>query len=65
MGGTGFLAVPLRAEPAGRRESFRRILLQGQPPAFQALAISAMISLVLLPIAFYFKHVEATVADVV
>ena len=47
-------------------ESFRRVILQGQLPAFRALAISAVISIVLLPIAFiYFKHVEATVADVI
>lgn len=47
-------------------ESFRRVILQGQPPPFRALAISAVIALVLLPIAFiYFKHVEATVADVI
>src|SRR5262249_1499575 len=47
-------------------ESFRRVLLQGQPPAFHALLISAIVSAVLLPIAFaYFKHVEATVADII
>jgi lipopolysaccharide transport system permease protein len=47
-------------------ESFRRVIVQGQPPAFHALAVSAIISAVLLPIAFaYFKHVEATVADVI
>lgn len=51
---------------AGVVESFRRVILQGEPPAFQALAVSAIASLVLLPIAFaYFKHVEATVADVI
>jgi lipopolysaccharide transport system permease protein len=72
------VVYPLRVVPAswqflyelnplvGVIESFRRVVLQGQPPAFHALAISAVISLVLLPIAFvYFKHVEATVADVV
>ena len=47
-------------------ESFRRVTVQGQPPAFHALATSAIISAVLLPLAFvYFKHVEATVADVI
>jgi lipopolysaccharide transport system permease protein len=47
-------------------ESFRRVILLGQPPSFHALATSALISVVLLPIAFiYFKHIEATVADVI
>jgi len=47
-------------------ESFRRVVVQGQPPAFHALMVSAIVSAVLLPIAFaYFKHVEATVADVI
>ena len=47
-------------------ESFRRVILQGEPPDFQALAISAMVSMILLPLAFiYFKHVEATVADII
>jgi hypothetical protein len=42
------------------------VVVQGEPPAFQALAVSAITTLVLLPIAFaYFKHVEATVADVI
>jgi lipopolysaccharide transport system permease protein len=51
---------------AGLIESFRRVMVQGQPPAFHALAVSAVVSAVLLPIAFaYFKHVEATVADVI
>ena len=50
----------------GLIESFRRVIVQGQPPAFHALAVSAIVSAVLLPIAFaYFKHVEATVADVI
>ena len=51
---------------AGLIESFRRVVVQGQPPAFHTLAVSAIVSVVLLPIAFaYFKHVEATVADVI
>ena len=51
---------------AGIIESFRRVIVQGQPPAVHALAVSAIVSAVLLPIAFaYFKHVEATVADVI
>ena len=47
-------------------ESFRRVILQGEPPDFQALAISAIVSMILLPLAFiYFKHIEATVADII
>jgi len=47
-------------------ESFRRVILQGEPPDFQALGISAIVSMILLPLAFiYFKHIEATVADII
>jgi homopolymeric O-antigen transport system permease protein len=47
-------------------ESLRRVIVQGSPPDFHALAVSAAISVILLPIAFiYFKRVEATVADVI
>ena len=73
----GPVVYPLSAVPAkwqwlymlnpmvGVIESFRRVVVQGVPPHYQALAVSAVVSMVLLPIAFvYFKHVEATVADV-
>jgi lipopolysaccharide transport system permease protein len=47
-------------------ESFRRVILDGRAPDFQALAMSTVVSLLLLPIAFiYFKRVEATVADII
>jgi ABC-type polysaccharide/polyol phosphate export permease len=47
-------------------ESFRRVVLLGAPPNFHALAMSAIVSVILLPVAFiYFKHVEATVADII
>ena len=47
-------------------ESFRRVVLLGAQPELHALATSAAITAKLLPAAFvYFKHVEATVADVV
>jgi lipopolysaccharide transport system permease protein len=47
-------------------EGFRRTILQGAPPDFHALGIAACVSVTLLPLAFvYFKHVEATVADVI
>jgi ABC-type polysaccharide/polyol phosphate export permease len=41
-------------------------VLQGVPPDFKLLGISALISFILLPIAYvYFKHIEATAADVI
>src|SRR5262245_1139572 len=47
-------------------ESFRRVVLLGAQPEFHALATSAAITAILLPGAYvYFKHIEATVADVV
>ncbi len=47
-------------------ESFRRVILQGVPPDFNSLGMSALVTVTLLPLAFiYFKHVEATVADII
>jgi len=47
-------------------EGLRRVIVQGSPPDFHSLGVSAAISVILLPIAFiYFKRVEATVADVI
>jgi lipopolysaccharide transport system permease protein len=47
-------------------ESFRRVVLLSLPPDFSLLGISALVSLILLPVAYvYFKRVEATVADVI
>jgi len=47
-------------------ESFRRVILQGAPPDLHALGVSALVTVALLPAAFiYFKHVEATVADII
>jgi ABC-type polysaccharide/polyol phosphate export permease len=46
-------------------ENFRAALL-GTPLDRHSLAISAALSLVLLPVSYlYFKRVEATVADVI
>ncbi len=66
-------SVPLRLRGVyslnpmvGVVESFRRVILQGLPPDFNALTIAAVVSLVLLPAGYiYFKHVEATLADVI
>ncbi len=47
-------------------ENFREVLLHGATPNFDTLAVSALVSLLLLPVSYiYFKHVEATLADVV
>jgi len=47
-------------------ESFRRVILQGVPPHLHSLGMSALVTVTLLPLAFvYFKHVEATVADII
>ena len=47
-------------------ENFRRTLLQGAPLDNRSLAIAAAVSVILFPISYvYFKHVEATIADVI
>jgi lipopolysaccharide transport system permease protein len=51
---------------AGIIESFRRVMLQGQPPDFWSLGVALVASLVLLSVSYvYFKRVEATIADVI
>ena len=45
-------------------ENFRRVILQGAPPAGASLGLAIGVSLVLLPLAYaYFKRTEATMAD--
>ena len=47
-------------------EGFRRAVVLGEAPDLRLLALSAAVSLVLLPAAYvYFKRIEATVADVI
>ncbi|MEJ7576968.1 MAG: ABC transporter permease [Pyrinomonadaceae bacterium] len=47
-------------------ENFRRVIVQAAPPDFYQLGVSALIAAILLPLAYiFFKHVEATVADVI
>jgi lipopolysaccharide transport system permease protein len=65
--------VPARFQPwyslnpmVGVVDGFRRVILQGVPPDFRALTVSAVVTMAILPVAFvYFKHVEATVADII
>jgi lipopolysaccharide transport system permease protein len=66
-------AVPERFRPlyvlnpmVGTIENFRRTVLQGVAPDFYTLGLSAAVAVLLLVIAYvYFKHIEATVADLV
>ena len=47
-------------------ENFRQVILRGGPPDLHSLAVSAAISVVLLfTFYIYFKHVEATMADII
>ena len=51
---------------AGIVENFRRVVIQGLGVDLHSLGISALIAVVLLPIAYlYFKHREATMADII
>ena len=72
------VVYPLSAVPArfqslyvlnplvGVIENFRRVVLQGKEPDFYTLGVSATVTVVLLVISYiYFKHIEATVADLV
>lgn len=72
------VVYPLSAVPArfqslyalnpmvGLIENFRRVMLQGVEPDFYSLAIAAVAAAILLPLAYlYFKHVEATMADII
>lgn len=66
-------AVPQRLRPiyvlnpmVGVIENFREVILRGGPPDFRSLLVSAVVSIVLLFASYiYFKHVEATMADVI
>jgi len=47
-------------------ENFRKVMLQGTAPDFYSLGVAALIAAILLPASYiYFKHVEATVADII
>ena len=66
-------SVPLRLRSfyelnpmVGIIENFRQVILRGGPPDHRSLVISAALSVVLLFVSYiYFKHVEATMADVI
>ena len=47
-------------------ESFRQVMLKGEPPNMRYLMFSAVVSIILLFVSYlYFKRVEATMADFV
>ena len=47
-------------------ENFRRVLVQGSSIDAPSLLLSGAVSAVLLPVAYaWFKHAEATMADVI
>lgn len=57
-----YIANPM----AGIVDTFRRVIVLNEQPDLRALGVSALVTLVLLPIAYaYFKMTEQTVADVV
>jgi lipopolysaccharide transport system permease protein len=66
-------AVPARLQPffklnplGGLIENFRRVVLEGGAPDFRELALAAALSLSLFALAdIYFKHVDATMADII
>jgi lipopolysaccharide transport system permease protein len=66
-------AVPARVRPyyllnpmVGIIDNFRQTVLNGGPPDLFSLGLSASISLTLLVAAYaYFKHLEATMADII
>jgi hypothetical protein len=54
-----------RLAPYRHRLRFRRVLVEGTAPDPAPLALAALLPTVLLPAVFvHFKHVEATVANV-
>lgn len=51
---------------AGIIENFRRVVIQGLGPDLRLLGVSAIAAFLILPIGYmYFKHREATMADVI
>jgi lipopolysaccharide transport system permease protein len=62
----GLRRVYMMNPMVGLIDGFRRAVLQGEPPEPGPLLIAAVISTLLLPIAYvYFKNIEATAADVI
>jgi lipopolysaccharide transport system permease protein len=61
-----FKALVILNPMVGIIENFRRVVIQGLPPDFATLGISAAVTLIALPAAYiFFKRFESTVADVI
>ena len=61
-----FRGIYLLNPMAGLIESYRAVILHGEPPNFGYLAMAAVISAVVLVLGYrYFKHVEWQFADVI
>ena len=51
---------------AGIIDGYRRVIIQGLPPDWNSLAVSAFVSLLILFLSFkYFKKVEMKFADII
>ena len=61
-----FRAFYLLNPMAGIVENFRRVSIQGIGADLSTLWVSGLITLIILPAAYlYFKHREATIADII
>jgi lipopolysaccharide transport system permease protein len=51
---------------AGIMENFRKVLVENSPPNFYEIGVSGLAAIILLPAAYiFFKHFEATLADII
>ena len=61
-----FRSLYLLNPMAGVIENFRRVVVEGTAPDVSQIAISAILAMILLPLAYiYFKSVDATLADII
>lgn len=61
-----FRALYVLNPMAGIVENFRRVSIQGIGADLPTLCVSALVTLIILPAAYlYFKHREATIADII
>jgi lipopolysaccharide transport system permease protein len=61
-----FRSVYMLNPMAGIVENFRRVLVEGSPPNLYEIGVSGLAALIFLPIAYiFFKHFEATLADII
>jgi len=61
-----FRALYVLNPMAGIVEDFRRVAIQGIGPDLSLLSVSALLTVVIVPLAYlFFKHREATIADII